>query len=538
MPGDNGMFLEKAARAVAEVQPHVSTVADALVFLEVLGYTDRIARQNGCKDMFDLASKVHSITGHYDVEPENTLYSVFGTPIPSLAKRTAEAFSIGFPSMISWTVLIVFGVSLWLAGGLPLSVTTAFLIGVFVALAVTGALRSFGRLFGYYDGQGNLFEMKRVLRRYYGLLGFSLVLMTLAAFSVIILENIPLALAMIFSFSTITLSLQLAAYMVIYSRKEIRQVFVSYVTASAVLILIYYLSADFVSSLTIRYFFALSSAFIVLIVPAIYYHHTLFRTKSESASLENGIPSFYVRQSVVTSTIPSRFEIQLWEILPFGIYGVFFIGMLFGDRIISWIYNPVHLIDGVMLPVVFNATYDIGADLALLVLFPSMLIQYVILSPVYDQIYNLSLNRKVSQMNEADEFLSNRYRKMLGATLLASTFSALLMILLLPYIVPALNTSSSSLEIFYVASVSNILMSVFGGNALFLMFINKIKPLAAIAIVGTILVMGGGVVLAQNGFQNIVFAYLGESIFAVITTSILLRRNLGKAVSIHFARYV
>jgi len=127
---------------------------------------------------------------------------------------------------------------------------------------------------------------------------------------------------------------------------------------------------------------------------------------------------------------------------------------------------------------------------------------------------------------------------MLFATIVASALMSSVLIYLAPRVVPALEASPQSVHIFYIAVVSNMLMSIFGGNAQFLIFINKIRSLVAIAAIGTIFVFVVGVFLAQFGYQNIVFAYLGETITIVLLSSIVLRRNLSKGASIHFGRYV
>ena len=148
-PNYEQMFLEKAARSVAEVQPKTSSVADTLVFLEVLGYTNRMAVANGFQDLFDLAKHVHQFVDYYDID--NRSANSYLLPVQSKSRRTAEALSVAFPWVGSWAILLIFGVSLWLSGLMAEDVTTAFMIGVYLGLVISGSLLGIGRLFGYYS---------------------------------------------------------------------------------------------------------------------------------------------------------------------------------------------------------------------------------------------------------------------------------------------------------------------------------------------------------------------------------------------------
>ncbi|HKW04668.1 MAG TPA: exopolysaccharide Pel transporter PelG [Nitrososphaerales archaeon] len=535
-PNNSNAFLERAARSVAEVQPRTSSIADTLVFLEVLGYTNRMAVANGYQDLLDLAKKVHQFVSFYDIENETV--EATPIPVPSAGRRVAEGLSIAFPWVGSWGILLVFGVSLWLSGIMPLDITTAFIIGVFLGLAVAGDMLGMGRLFTYYDEQGNVSETRRVLKRYYGYFALTLALTASGLTLVCLLTGVSLYLAAIAVFSEGTLSLQLTSYMIIYSRRKLSLVLTSYTSAFLALISVYLFGSQFVPDPTLRYFYALGSGLIVLLIPAAYAHYTIFTSRSTNAASKGIKPSFFYDTAAISVTLPSKSRVQLWEILPFSIYGVLFYGMLFGDRVIAWVFNPVHVVGGVYLPMVFNVTYEIGVDLALLILFPALIVQYIMMAHLHEELYNVIMSRKVSEINKVGQFLRRRYRNLLMSTIGASLLISGLMIYFAPVIIPLLGGSGISTNIFYIAAVSDILMAVFGGNAMFLIFINKIRPLCGIAIVGTLIVMGLGVFFAQFGFENIVFAYLAETIIVALASSILVRRNLGKATSIHFARYV
>src|SRR5690242_18827842 len=51
----NIFFMEKAARSIAEIQQRITTVADVMIFLEILGYDDKLANEMGYHDLVGLA---------------------------------------------------------------------------------------------------------------------------------------------------------------------------------------------------------------------------------------------------------------------------------------------------------------------------------------------------------------------------------------------------------------------------------------------------------------------------------------------------
>jgi len=70
------------------------------------------------------------------------------------------------------------------------------------------------------------------------------------------------------------------------------------------------------------------------------------------------------------------------------------------------------------------------------------------------------------------------------------------------------------------------------------MYTNKIKSLAIIVIISSSIVIAGGLLLVQYGFENLVFAYLAASIFASVVSTIYAHRVMKHADSIIFARLI
>ena len=91
----------------------------------------------------------------------------------------------------------------------------------------------------------------------------------------------------------------------------------------------------------------------------------------------------------------------------------------------SWIFNPETVVGvtGTILPLGFNAIYHIGADLALFIMVPVTLIQYIIIQPVYILIHNMSLETRVSDRKSFNRYIQSLYRKLVLTTVLVAIIS-------------------------------------------------------------------------------------------------------------------
>jgi len=278
---DARVFAAKTARSIAEIQENVNNMADVLVFLEVLGYDDRTAVKNGFENLTELAKYVYNFVDVFDAVEDNEAARPLELEVPSARKRLAESLSMIFPWLGSLILLFVTGVSLWMAWGLPADVTTAFLAGVFLGLAVTeGLLQNYHRLFSFYFSQTNIGEVKRSIRRSYAVAGIILSATVAVIYIVCAIANIPLALATIASVSTITISLHRVSYVIMYALKKLGHLAISYASAFAVLMSVFTMMPDLLPDVTVRYFAALGSAFAVLCGFAIYHHYRIMGNNS------------------------------------------------------------------------------------------------------------------------------------------------------------------------------------------------------------------------------------------------------------------
>ena len=531
------IFAQKVARSIVEIQANVNNLADIVVLLEVLGYSKNTVMKYGFKDFYEFAKYLYGFIDVYDDadKSKEEFLKSFYTHIPDTKHRIVEGLSMIFPWLGSLILLFVFGISLWMAWGLPTTTTTAFVVGIFLGLVITeGILHTFNRLFTFYHTQKNLCEIKRVLKRNYILISFIIAAAVGSLYGIATIVHIPYNLVNISVISTVTIALHRTSYMVIYALKKIKHLIFGYCGAFATLLSVYYFLPNIIPEASTRYFVALGTAFVVLSILAVYHHYKIISKKSES-SVTSDMPHFFRPISVTDKTIMSRFNIQLWETMPYFLFGTFYFCMLFADRILSWIFNP--MANQIGLPMEFNSIYHTGADLALLVIFPTAIIQYVLTGPIYSQVGNMTITHKVFEMKKITTFLQQRYKLLLMISLISATTTAVIINFVAPVIVFHAGGSQISIQVFRIASISNIFLSIFAANSMFMAFLNRPKIMAIIAIIGTAIIAIAGTILAQSGFGNIVFSYLGATIMAAIASTLYARKIMKNAENILFSKY-
>jgi len=534
---ESRIFAQKVARSIIEVQPNVNNTADIIVLLECLGYRKETLMQYGFADFHALAYYIYNFLDMYETrgKSKELFIESFTMKIPSLQKRLVEGIGMIFPWLGSLALLFITGVSLWMAWGLPIQITTAFVSGVFLGLVITeGTLQVFNRLFLFYNAQTNMGEVKRLQKRTYGLVGAVLSATVCTLFAIGYFAHIPLNLVGIVAISTVTVSLHRASYMIMYALKKLGQLIIAYTAAFASLLSVYYFADIIIPDNVTRYFAGLITAFIALSVFSIYQHYKLLKANTVTTSADK--PHFYNPISRTDKTIKSRFAVQLWEVTSYSLYGTFYLVTMFADRILSWMYNPLVLHGGFGLPMAFNSVYHAGADLALVVLLPASIIQYVMMEPIHMHMNNVSIKIRVSQAGMISKYIENTYKKLLLVTVFSSVVTAIVLNLAQPYVMAHVEFSQASIHVLRIASIANVFLSLFTANSLLLMLTNKIKLLAFIVMISASIVIVGGILLASSGFENLVFAYLGAAMFAGMISTIYATKVMKNATSILFAR--
>ena len=542
---ESKLLVHKAARSVTELQPHLSNVTDVILFLEILGYDHPTLQKYGFKSVHDFANHIYEITDFYDEEKQsetNRRNKQFETNVPSFSKRLVDGVSLIAPLIGVLTLLYLTGFSLWMSSALPADITIAFVGGVFIGLiASEGQLIAFSRIFSFHYFQGNIVEARRVIRRHYLFTALSISVLSFLIFMGGIVSIIPPMLVLITVLGIVSISLHRASYLLLFSTKKLKEVLLGFLMAIVVFyIAINALEPKTLSENTDRYFMSFTVSLLALSVVPAYRHYRLFGGKipfSQGSAVE--LPKFYSATSSYKHTIKSRFGTQVWENLSYLIYGIFYFIILFGDRIVSWVYTPGVLIgsNGVTLPLIFNSAYHIGADLALFTIIPGAIYQFLLLSPFQTRINNMTLALKISNISLLNDFIRVTYKKMIFFCLLIGLIFAGLLIVFGPYIIHFLGGDDISIDILKVSSLGGVFLSMFAGNAAVLIFLNRTKYLALITVISAIVLLSLGMHFGSYGYGNIVYAYLIATVFAASISSVYVLKIIGNASSILFAKY-
>ncbi|MGI0020138.1 MAG: hypothetical protein ACREAY_06685, partial [Nitrososphaera sp.] len=99
------------------------------------------------------------------------------------------------------------------------------------------------------------------------------------------------------------------------------------------------------------------------------------------------------------------------------------------------------------------------------------------------------------------------YRRMILLVLVSAAGSVGILNLFGPEVINYFNGTEDSLEVMRYASIGNVALSLFTANALVMMFLNRAKIPAILAIAGAVLTMALGAFLAQEGFEDIALGY-------------------------------
>lgn len=628
----NIFFIEKAARSIAEIQQKITTVADVMIFLEILGYDGKLANEMGYHDLVGLAQVVFPYVHFYSRQEKDLLSNAYNTTatsnslsqvsqnwqrnnneedngkegsIPSLRMRIQEGLGIALPWIGSLFVLYALGISLWMSGLLPTVVTTFFLGGVFIGLIISeGILQISTRQFSFYYSQKNFGEIRRIITRNYivtaTISGILIVLTILiASYSLTFSSNNGIVndiiivfqiknytnifegnnlsyMVSIFIFGMISIIAHRSSFMIVYAMKKISYVSLSYGCGLAALIFAFYLLEPVIpNNVTARYIVSLTIALGTLTTFALVQHIKVLsrRTRNNNSASEKNDSdhdhhnhqsitsnngrynlkntfNFYSPSSDSRATLRSNFGIQLWEGAIFFAYGIAYFLILFEDRLISWI----HFSNGSLI-IAFNSPYHMGADLALIILFASGILEYIYLSPLYSRINKILTQIDISQITAVGRFLQSSYKRALMLSLLISGIFAMALQFIGPYIIENVtilhtrdsiarslkedntiaqgNNNSSrtlqeqSIRIMRMMSISYIILAIVSVNITFLLLLNKAKY--AVFMLGIAVIVNAAIGLNLLGIYNnnninaAAGSLVANTILALISTSYMVK---------------
>ncbi|HSB56410.1 MAG TPA: hypothetical protein VLD38_01180 [Nitrosopumilaceae archaeon] len=558
-------FVSKISRSISEIQEGANSVADVFVFLELLGISDRIAKEKGFSGLSELSRYVYNFVEFYEENkygrhnkqmvamPQNHIKETnarYGettsnktstlVKIPSFGEKLIEALSFYSPWLAAIILLNITGSSLWMVTTLPAGINTAFISGVFLGLVLTeGIMQTSGRVLTSSFSQKNLSEFKRTLLRTYLLMGIILASTTSLIIIIGSLMNFPLQLAMILVGAMVSISLHRTSFLVMYALKKFRNLIASYAGGFLSLLGVFYLLPDLIPDFTTRYFLSLGVAFAVLSSFAVYYHYKIIKGIGPSLLSDNNLPNFYNPPAEIKNSIKSVFKVQVWESIPYFVFGTFYFVLLFTDRVLSWLFNDFLYIasNGTVLPMVFNSDYHAGADIALLILIPTIIIQHVVMAPIHHMARNKLTTLTISDTASLNRFLRGKYVRLMIITLMSSLIPAILINVFGEELMVLAKGSETSLKIMQYASVANVLLSIFMANSLFITFLNKAKIPAVIVFIGALIIIIAGGILGRIGYEKIILAYLLASIIVSASSTLFAIKIIKNSGMRFLARY-
>jgi hypothetical protein len=112
------------------------------------------------------------------------------------------------------------------------------------------------------------------------------------------------------------------------------------------------------------------------------------------------------------------------------------------------------------------------------------------------------------------------------------------MVFFAPQISAYLGGTEKTVMLLQLASISNVFISLFIANNMFLSLLNKTKQLVCLVSISAAIVIVGGLILGKSGFENIVVAYLISAMFSFIVSTVYVNKSMKNAGNIFFSRYV
>lgn len=136
------LLPDRLARTVCEVDPRPHSRFAVAVVLEVLGHTDRTAREAGWPDLFALARDVYERVELVSAASRRADREVPAEPESPLLR---DSLASGLTQQAVWLVMVavtlVWGLSVWAAQRLPASLAEALLAGIVGSLILSGGFQ-------------------------------------------------------------------------------------------------------------------------------------------------------------------------------------------------------------------------------------------------------------------------------------------------------------------------------------------------------------------------------------------------------------
>jgi len=505
------LALEAIARTVSEIEPHPKDLLETAVVLEILGYSDSDARALGFRDVFDLADGVRGIVLPY----------AWDEPLrepPRARESGVRLYLSGLFYNVGWVIMLIAlflgGQSLWAARDLPVSVGTAIGLGVVLGLVSTGGLQQFAawKLI-YYHLQGNRPLAKFVMERTLVFGGIIVVVLSAGFFAVAAtVIGLPLEMAALGSLYLTLIGFYRLAMAPVYAMRKFVALIVISVLALAAMFGIYRVLVFGGVDRPLAVIASQVAGLGVMLGTSVASMNAfVFADRDEPRRPED--PPFYAAHELPKHVNPPRFWVLVVEGVPYLLYGTMYFVFLFADRLVSWFGGPGPF------AINYNGPYQIGVDLALLMLVPITAVKFPLLyrfSEVLEKISKAAPAVGPDLFTRGVAAFHNRLTLRVAA---AAVSFAGVAFLFGPEIVGFAGGDSRSVLVFRIALVGVVLFSLYLSNAVFAMAFRRIGAMGMFLFVGAILNYGLSAFFAANlGTNAAVLGFLLSSFFLAVAS--------------------
>lgn len=521
------ILIDSIARTVSEVEGHPKDHLEVAVILEILGYTIQDAKDAGYTNLFELAKDIYESIPHLAVDDV----------IEQVEEEQPSGMLLFFAGMfynLGWMIMLISlflgGQSLWAAKDLPVHISTGIGMGVLLGLVSTGGIQQFTawKLI-YYQGQGNKPLAKFIMRRNL-IVGCLIILSIFGLFVMInvLALSLPMQVILItLYFFTMIAVYRLFATPVFAFRRFRALLFISF-AALAVMFTSYFVF-DSLGMDRVRAVIASQSlGLAVLIFTSAYFSYRYIFSEREVRDEDE--PPFYARPDLPKNVKAPRYWVLLFEGIPLILYGTLYFVFIFGDRLVSWMGAGPMFIN-------YNRTYQIGVDLALLLLIPITGVKFTYLYRLSGYLEKTLNKTDIADYTDFNIALSKFYKKMvIGISFFGGifVFSAFL---LGDRIVEVGGGNAESATVFKWALLGIFFFSLFLTNSVFSFCFKKNKAIVSVLAIGCVFAYGLSYLFSTVSHWYSVFGFVLSSFFLAVASFILIFDMLKKADYIYYQAF-
>ena len=404
-------------------------------------------------------------------------------PIGAPPRSSAVLFFTGLFYNLWWVIMLVAlflgGQSLWASVRLPPEIATSIGLGVILGLVATGGLQQFASWkMTYYLLQDNKPLARFVVDNclYWGGLALFVVGAGYAVLNELVFPR-AFGVTLITLYYFLLIGLFRLLVVPVYALKRYLPLFLSAIIALAFMFVSLRIFEMLPVSRTLATVASQSFGLYALIaVSALFLYEYVYREPKLAPSAEE--PPFYSRPERPRHVRPPRFAYLAHDGLPLIAYGTLFFVYLFTDRLVSWWTQPGGL--------EYNAAYQIGVDMALLMLIPLTGVKFIFIYRLSDSMRETLRRIPVTRPQTFDRWLTSFYSRMMAAVFFAGLLFLGAGLFLSERIIAFAGGNETSLLVFRWALFGVFFFSVFLANAVFSLVFRRTWGLSSILLIGSI----------------------------------------------------